>query len=87
MQVIVVYDTAAKRNPKILKLCRRYLHHVQLSVFEGELSAAQFQKFQHEVKNVIDEDQDHVLIYTAPPAAELRRISIGTGEAAPTDIL
>jgi CRISPR-associated protein Cas2 len=87
VHVIVVYDTAAERNPKILKLCRRYLHHVQLSVFEGELSTAQFQRFQHQVKQTIDEDCDHVLIYTAPPGTEIRRVSIGTGEDAPTDIL
>ncbi|MFB6761060.1 CRISPR-associated endonuclease Cas2, partial [Streptomyces noursei] len=32
MHVIVVYDTAAKRNPRILRTCRKYLHHVQRSV-------------------------------------------------------
>jgi CRISPR-associated protein Cas2 len=87
MDVIVVYDTAAERNPKILKLCRRYLHHVQRSVFEGELSPAQLQTFQHQVSRVIEDDYDHVLIYTMPPGAEIRRIEIGTGEAAPSDVL
>jgi len=40
MYVVVVYDTAAERNPKILRTCRKYLHHVQRSVFEGQLTEA-----------------------------------------------
>ena len=87
MKVIVVYDTAVERNPHILKLCRRYLHHVQRSVFEGSLSLAQLTRFQFEVTAVIEGDHDHVIVYTLPPGAEIRRIDIGTGEPAPTDIL
>ncbi|HYS38673.1 MAG TPA: CRISPR-associated endonuclease Cas2 [Pseudonocardiaceae bacterium] len=87
VNVIVVYDTAAERNPRILGLCRRYLHHVQRSVFEGSLSAAQLQRFQHEVRSVIVDSYDHVLIYTLPPGVEPRRIDIGTGEPAPSNVL
>ena len=54
MFVIVVYDTLAERNPKILRTCRQYLHHVQRSVFEGELSAAQLRRLRSAVENVID---------------------------------
>ncbi|WP_460362462.1 CRISPR-associated endonuclease Cas2 [Actinocorallia lasiicapitis] len=42
MHVVVVYDTAAERNPQILRICRQYLHHVQLSVFEGQLTQPSF---------------------------------------------
>lgn len=87
MKVICVYDTAAERNHKILTLCRRYLHHVQLSVFEGQLSPAQLQRFEHEVKQVIDPGYDHVIVYTLPPGAQTQRIDIGTGEPAPSDII
>ena len=87
MKVIVVYDTAAERNPLILGLCRRYLHHVQRSVFEGSLSEAQLQRFQHEVRRTIVESYDHVIVYTLPPGADTRRIDIGTGEPVPTDII
>ncbi len=87
MKVIVVYDTAVERNAQILALCRRYLHHVQRSVFEGNLTAAQLQRFQHAVRGVIMDTYDHVIVYTLPPGAEIHRIDIGTGEPAPTDIL
>jgi CRISPR-associated protein Cas2 len=87
VKIIVVYDTAAERNPRILGLCRRYLHHVQRSVFEGNLSPAQLQRFQHEVRSVIEDSYDHVIVYTLPPGADARRIDIGTGEPLPTDII
>ena len=45
MYVVFVYDTAAERNPKILRPCRQYLHHVQRSVFEGALTPAQLRRF------------------------------------------
>jgi CRISPR-associated protein Cas2 len=87
MYVIVVYDTLAERNPKILRTCRQYLHHVQRSVFEGEVSAAQFRRFQSAIQAVIDKSYDSVLIYTFPPGTSPQRQQWGTGEPAPTDIL
>ncbi len=44
VQVILVYDTAVKHNPKALRTCRRYLHWVQRSVFEGQLTPAQLRR-------------------------------------------
>lgn len=40
MFVILVYDINIKRNKKVLKICRRYLNHVQKSVFEGVITEA-----------------------------------------------
>ncbi|WP_245690917.1 CRISPR-associated endonuclease Cas2 [Sinosporangium album] len=67
----MVYDTLAKRNAQILRLCRQYLHHVQRSVFEGPLSAAQLRRFQHKVESVIDPGYDSVLVFTFPRAQPL----------------
>jgi CRISPR-associated protein Cas2 len=85
--VIVVYDTAVERNPKILRTCRQYLHHVQRSVFEGELSAAQLRRFRSAVEGVIDAGYDHVLLYSFPPGTTAQRQEWGVPEPAPTDIL
>ena len=38
MYVIITYDVGVKRNSKVLKICRRYLLHVQKSVFEGHIT-------------------------------------------------
>lgn len=87
MYTIVVYDTAAERNPAILRTCRRYLHHVQRSVFEGELSAAQLKRFRAAVESEIDRTYDSVLVYTFPPGASAHRQSWGVSQDAPNDIL
>ncbi len=87
MYTIVVYDTAAKRNPQILRVCRQYLHHVQRSVFEGELSPAQVRRFQAAVEQVIDATYDSVLVYTFPPGAAPYRQEWGIPEPAPRDVL
>lgn len=87
MHVVVVYDTAAERNPRILRTCRKYLHHVQRSVFEGQLSAAQLRRFQAEVESLLDLTYDNVLVYTSPPGVAPRRVEWGAVKPAPTDVL
>ncbi|WP_101494345.1 CRISPR-associated endonuclease Cas2 [Sulfobacillus thermosulfidooxidans] len=44
MFVILVYDAGVKRDPKILKTCRKYLNWIQNSVFEGELTEGKLKK-------------------------------------------
>jgi CRISPR-associated protein Cas2 len=87
MYVIVVYDTAAERNSGILKTCRKCLHHIQRSVFEGQLSPAQIKRFQAAVETKIDSSYDRVLVYTFPPGARPERHSWGSRDYQPTDIL
>lgn len=87
MYVIVVYDTAAERNSRVLKTCRQYLHHIQRSVFEGHLSQAQLTRFQATIENVIDGSYDRVLVYTFPPGAQPQRHSWGARDTEPQDIL
>jgi CRISPR-associated protein Cas2 len=87
MYLIVVYDTLAERNPKILRTCRQYLHHVQRSVFEGEVSSAQLKRFRSAVEAVIDRSYDSVLVYAFPPGTRPEHDQWGTGEPARNDIL
>lgn len=64
MYYLIVYDiTCAKRLVKALKICRKYLTWIQNSVFEGELSQAQFSNLKRELKNVIDTKKDSVIIF------------------------
>ena len=85
MFVIVVYDTLAERNPKILKTCRRYLHWVQRSGFQGELSAAQHRSFTAAIRKVIDTSYDSVLIYRiqTPVLVETETIGQDLGNTSP----
>jgi len=64
MFVILVYDIGEKRVQKVLKTARKYLYWVQNSVFEGEISDANFIKLKLELSKKINADEDSVLFYT-----------------------
>lgn len=53
MYVILVYDVDKKRVAKMLKLCRRYLHWIQNSVFEGEVSEVKLKQLILEAKAIM----------------------------------
>ena len=63
MFVILVYDIGEKRVGRMLKMCRKYLHWVQNSVLEGELTDAQLEKLKIEVSHLINPAEDSVIIY------------------------
>ena len=53
MYVILVYDIVTdmqgkKILPKVFKICKKYLVHIQKSVFEGEISKANLTALKHE---------------------------------------
>ncbi len=63
MYVIVVYDIAVGRVNKVKKFLRQHLHWVQNSVFEGEITRAEFERIKAGLKDLIEEDEDSVVIY------------------------
>lgn len=65
MYVLLVYDIGEKRVSKVLKLMRGYLNWIQNSVFEGELTQSQLVKIKNELKKIIDETEDSVIIFTS----------------------
>ena len=51
MYIVLVYDVSqeengARRWSRIFKICKKYLTHIQNSVFEGELSKGQLAQLQ-----------------------------------------
>ncbi len=68
MYVILVYDISTedrgnKRWKKVFGICKRYLMHVQKSVFEGEMTEAQAKKMEMEIKKNIDNSKDSIIIF------------------------
>lgn len=68
MYVVLVYDIKTDDGgPKILnrtfKICKKYLNHIQNSVFEGELSNTQILKLKYELESVIRKDIDSIIIF------------------------
>lgn len=70
MYIILVYDImmddkGKKILPKVYKLCKRYLSHIQNSVFEGELTEAQILSLERELKHLIRQDDDSLIVFKA----------------------
>ena len=68
MYIVLVYDVSqeengARRWSRIFKICKKYLTHIQNSVFEGELSKGQLAQLQKELKEYFDKELDSVIIF------------------------
>ncbi|AIJ05284.1 CRISPR-associated protein, Cas2 [Methanocaldococcus bathoardescens] len=66
MYVIVVYDVNVARVNKVKSFLRKHLNWVQNSVFEGEVTKAEFERIKEGILRIIDENEDSVIIYKCP---------------------
>lgn len=68
MYVVLVYDVSKDENGQkrwshIFKICKKYLSHIQNSVFEGEISVVQLTKMKQELEPYINSRLDSVVIF------------------------
>ncbi len=68
MYVVLVYDISGDENGqralgKVFKICKKYLTHIQNSVFEGEITESQIVKLNMELNKFIRKDLDSVIIF------------------------
>lgn len=63
MYLLLVYDVDQKRVGKVCRTLRRRLTWVQNSVFEGEVSEAEFKQIQADLSAIVDGASDSVLFY------------------------
>ena len=68
MNVILIYDIladkgGAKVSRNVFKICKRYLTHIQKSVFEGNLTQLEYLKLKSELNNYIRQDRDSLIIF------------------------
>ena len=94
MYLVAVYDVSfvedekkgQKRIVKLMKLFRKYLHHTQKSVFEGEISEAKFFKLKREVFHLISWE-DSVVFYEIENKNNLNREILGKDNKRTDNIL
>ncbi|WP_448584003.1 CRISPR-associated endonuclease Cas2 [Thermocrinis sp.] len=92
MRVVLVYDIETtdsqgqKRLNKARKVAKKYLHHVQKSVFEGSLSISNLERLKAEIMKVVDKNKDSVILYIFDNLSDYRR-EILTESNDPTDNL
>lgn len=77
MYVILVYDVDKRRCGKMLKLCRRYLHWVQNSVLEGEITEVKLKELEHRALQILDTDTDSLLIFAGRTSSWMDKRVIG----------
>ena len=77
MFVILVYDAGVKRDPKILKTCRKYLNWVQNSVFEDEITDGKFKILRKELEKIINSREDYIIMYTWNTQRYTNRLTMG----------
>lgn len=93
MKVILVYDISLtekreqKRLTSVMKICRKYLHHIQKSVFEGNLTEAKLKRMESEILRKIDKNRDSVIIYTFPETISFQRKILTNVKKIPDNII
>ena len=87
MFVILVYDVDARRDSKVLKICRQYLNHMQNSVFEGHITEAKLKSLCDELKNIMIPESDSCLIYQMSSTKYCRKIAYGSVSFQSGDII
>ena len=78
MYVIVVYDVDQKKCGKMLRLCRSYLHHIQNSVFEDEITEARLEELKIKAKKIMnEEDEDSLMVFKSRNEKWLEKEIVG----------
>ncbi|WP_123621574.1 CRISPR-associated endonuclease Cas2 [Halorubrum sp. CSM-61] len=76
MYVVLVYDMEAERTQRMLKLCRRYLTHVQNSVLEGHITEGDLSKLENSIDDLLITGES-VIIYELSSETLLDRTVYG----------
>ena len=68
MYVILVYDIKVDEQgkrilPKVYKTCKKYLIHIQNSVFEGDISESNLTKLNKELSRLIRKESDSLIVF------------------------
>lgn len=91
MYVILVYDINLEEKEgqkilrKVFKICKKYLVHIQNSVFEGELLESQAIKLKAELDTYIRQDKDSVILFKSRSQRWLEKEFLGMIEDDKTD--
>lgn len=86
MYVILVYDINLEQKEgqkvlrKVFKICKKYLTHIQNSVFEGELLDSQMLALKKELDEYVRDNLDSVILFKSRSQRWLDKEFIGKVE-------
>jgi len=78
MFYILTYDIGIERVNKVKKITREFLKWEQNSVVTGELSDSQAMELKRKLKEIIDTEKDHIIIFSLRSRKFLDRVDLGT---------
>ncbi len=93
MWIILVYDISTesregqKRLNKVRKIAKRYINHVQKSVFEGNITKSKLERLKSELLQVINKKEDSLIIYIFDDLVDCKREILTEGEDPTSNIL
>ena len=77
MYIILAYDVGKKRVQKVMRICRKYLHHTQNSVFEGVITDAALERLKRELQDKIYKEADSIVVFRFESLKYTAREEIG----------
>ena len=87
MFVVLTYDVGVRRTKRVMKICRRYLTHIQKSVFEGIITQSKLDRLKVELKKAIVVEEDSVQLYEFESLRYTTKEIIGLSKASDLHIL
>ena len=87
MYVILVYDISVERLDNVRKYLKQYLNWVQNSAFEGEIREGELEKIKIELKKLINEDEDSVILYETRDRKLVKKERLGVEKNPVTAII
>jgi len=87
LYVILAYDVGVERISNVRTFLKQYLNWVQNSVFEGELTEAEFMSVEQGLKERINPVLDFIIIYRLASNKFLETTEMGTPKAETGTIL
>lgn len=70
-------ENGAKVLRNVFKICKKYLHHIQNSVFEGEVTKAKLEALKIELGKYLRDDKDSIIIFEESSNKWLKKELLG----------
>jgi CRISPR-associated protein Cas2 len=85
--VVIVYDVNVERLDRVRIFLKQYLTWMQNSVLEGEITTGKLKEVEVGLKEIIDESEDSVIVYSVRDESLLARKFIGKPKVEPETII
>ena len=85
MYIILIYDILSDKNGarvsrNVFKICKKYLTHIQKSVFEGNLTELDYMKLKSELNSYIRKDSDSLIVFRSRNERWLEKDFLGMAD-------